>query len=371
MKKIKLYPTTSQRKILQNWINVYRFVYNKALSDIRNNNAKIDCYELRNKHVTMKNNLSIKDFEKNVPKVIRQEAIRDLCKAYKTCFSQMKTSMIDSFNLNYKTKKKKNTSIGIEKECSIEDDCIKMFPTFFNENDIYFKVGKRQKKELKCLEINHDCRIQYKNSEYFLLIPTKEYIKNDNIQKNNIIALDPGTRTFFTGYDPDGNIIEIDKRDLLFNKLKKRIDLFTSLRAKKKIKKKCVMKRIKRLKNLVDDLHWKAITYLTDSYDNILLPEFESQKLAQKSENKYLNRDLTILSHYTFKQRLLYKSTIKKCKVYIVNEAYTSKTCSKCGNIKEIKNDKIYKCTNKSCKVLIGRDINAARNILLKYIQSV
>ncbi len=281
----------------------------------------------------------------------------------------MKTSMIDSFDVRYKSKKKKNTSIGIEKACKIKNDCIKMFPTFFNKEDVLFKVGKRQKKELKGLKIEHDCRIQYSDSQYYILIPVKENIIDRPKKRNDIIALDPGTRTFLTGYDPVGNIVEIDKRDSVFKKLKAKIDFFTSLRTKKSVKKKCVRKRIDKMKNMVTELHWRAISYLTDNYDLILLPNFESQKISIRSKNKYLNRDLNILSHYTFKQRLLYKSTIKKCKVYIVNEAYTSKTCSNCGSLKDIGKDEIYVCDNKSCNVIIGRDINAARNILIKYIK--
>ena len=52
-------------------------------------------------------------------------------------------------------------------------------------------------------------------------------------------------------------------------------------------------------------------------------------------------------------------------KVIICNEAYTSKTCSNCGFINpELKGDKVYNC--KICKLSIDRDINGARNILLR-----
>ena len=46
-------------------------------------------------------------------------------------------------------------------------------------------------------------------------------------------------------------------------------------------------------------------------------------------------------------------------------EYYTSKTCTKCGNIKhDLKNADIYKCN--SCNLKIDRDTNGARNILLR-----
>ena len=73
------------------------------------------------------------------------------------------------------------------------------------------------------------------------------------------------------------------------------------------------------------------------------------------------------LSHYEFKERL--KSTAKYYgrKVYECGEAYTSKTCGNCGEIDDdLNGKKIYKCRN--CKIKLDRDINGARNILLRQL---
>ena len=53
-----------------------------------------------------------------------------------------------------------------------------------------------------------------------------------------------------------------------------------------------------------------------------------------------------------------------------VTEEYTSKTCTKCGWISE-KYDKkrVKECEN--CKQKIDRDINGARNILIKNIEKI
>ena len=70
------------------------------------------------------------------------------------------------------------------------------------------------------------------------------------------------------------------------------------------------------------------------------------------------------MKFYQFKQRLEYKALINGKLVVKVNEAYTSKTCSNCGTINDPKNSEIYSCS--CCKRSIGRDENAAKNILLK-----
>ena len=72
------------------------------------------------------------------------------------------------------------------------------------------------------------------------------------------------------------------------------------------------------------------------------------------------------MKFYLFKQRLLSKAEEKRKKVILVNESYTSKTCSNCGTISNPGKSKIYEC--KKCKKKVGRDINAAKNILIKGI---
>ncbi|CAB5391199.1 unnamed protein product [Rhizophagus irregularis] len=64
-----------------------------------------------------------------------------------------------------------------------------------------------------------------------------------------------------------------------------------------------------------------------------------------------------------FRQRLISKAEEKGIYVIIQNEAYTSKTCSWCGNIQKIGGLKMYKCKN--CDIEID-DINGARGIFLQ-----
>ena len=73
-------------------------------------------------------------------------------------------------------------------------------------------------------------------------------------------------------------------------------------------------------------------------------------------------------SHYRFRQRFLHKiREYPSCQLIIVDEHYTSKTCGNCGKIYwKLGSNKTFNCP--SCKVVMDRDIQAARNILLRFL---
>ena len=82
-----------------------------------------------------------------------------------------------------------------------------------------------------------------------------------------IISLDPGVRKFLVGYDPQGNSIfigegaSVELTNLLYT-----ID--------KTDDKQYQFLLWKKVKNLVEELHWKTISFLIENYDVILLPDF-------------------------------------------------------------------------------------------------
>ena len=114
---------------------------------------------------------------------------------------------------------------------------------------------------------------------------------------------------------------------------------------------------------MVDDMHWKAIKYLTSNYKIIIYPDFRTKGMMKKL-SKSNKRKIAALSFYKFKQRLIYKCKAEGCSLIIMNEAYTSRTCSCCGFLNPKSTSKAFEC--KSCKWAVDRDLNGARNIMLK-----
>jgi putative transposase len=74
-------------------------------------------------------------------------------------------------------------------------------------------------------------------------------------------------------------------------------------------------------------------------------------------------------NYYVFSQRLAFKCKQNNVTFKLVDERYTSQTCSCCGNInKNLEGSDIYNCNE--CKTIIDRDINGARNIYIKSLLS-
>lgn len=370
--QIKLYPTEQQRKILNSWRHIKRYVYNKTLHYINDTKCKINAWDLRNKMVTevtnkIKNPL-VNSWELQAPKVIRQQAVSELCKNFKVCFKHLEKNYIRKFTMKKKDKNKLTDSFGIEQNFKFVNGGVKIFSSWLKEP---IRIGKRQQKDIRNIIIK-DSYIHFDGKNYILCIP-KQHQEVEIKSGEKTISLDPGFRTFLTGYDPSGKILEFHRNDTTIETLSKKIDIMKSLSTKKHyLKRNSLKKKIfkcrQKIKNIVDDLHWRSIKVLKD-YDNVIIPCFENQEVAKKSKNKKLNRDIYTLSHFTFRKRLENKLTKYLKKVFVVTEEYTSKTCGNCGSLNNnLGSKKIFECSNLKCRVRMDRDFNGARNILLKTI---
>ena len=122
-----------------------------------------------------------------------------------------------------------------------------------------------------------------------------------------------------------------------------------------------------RIKNMVDDLHWKTINYLTTNYDCVALGDLDIQNVL-KSLPEYMKttrRHLLLLKQGLFKERLVEKCAERNVVYKLQNEACTSKTCSNCGWYHHtLGSNKTYTCGR--CEMVMDRDINAARNIYMR-----
>lgn len=331
----------------------------KELIAIRDSNLKLEKYET---------NEEISEFEKRVSKSIRDNAVRNVCSAYKTAITNLKEGNCKFFNIGYKLKSasKKCAELSTSDIKITKNGKVRISPTFFGEENCEFDLGKRNlKKYGKCI-IKNNCDLLKRNDGYYLglILPTEE---KQNEEFENFCGVDPGVRTFLTSYGSNG-IVEYNHNRGYLEKLNKLLINLKEKR-KKRVRKRSLTKIDKRKENFITDIHWKAITELLKSSDVIFFGDIKSHGIVKNGKNKTLNRQINDLKFYVFKQRLKYKAKVLHKKVVFVNEAYTTQGCSKCGNLwKYIGCSKIYSCIN--CKSIYDRDINSAKNILMKGLLS-
>lgn len=224
---------------------------------------------------------------------------------------------------------------------------------------------------IKNINTNRICKLIMKKhtNEFYLASPIK--IVENNKYEREWISLDPGVRTFMTFYDGEsygeiGKNIHIRLKRL--NKEKDQLD--SKISGEKKYYRKTKLKKArakiyKKIGNIVKDLHYKTINFLS-KYKLVVLPKFKVKEMLP-GLNKYVRRSLLDLSHYKFKLRLAEKTSEIGTKLLISNEAYTSKTCTSCGKLNyELGNSKTFNCP--SCNLQIDRDVNGARNIMLRVL---
>ena len=368
-KKVIIDLNKKQHNIMQCWLNAYSLMFNETLRFIKKaylNKEKIS-YNfkiLRTHYLKHIRDDIIKKSGSNGEQAKAHNldyAIKTACANYKSCLTNYKRGNIRHFRIRYWRHNRQIKVMDIERQYFKDRGlCYSIFGSIN-----YTYNGKKY--DIK--EIKSTCKISYNTltNQYILFVPEKFKATKHNVD-NKVIALDPGIRTFMTGIS-ENKVVQIGNDTS--NHIKpylKRLDRIKGLDIPNKIKKKVEKICYRKITGLVDELHWKTINYLTNRFENILIGDMSIKGISNKSTSKLSKMTKRIgysLRFYQFKQRLEYKCQTKKLNYIHVNESYTSKTCSKCGNYDEyLGGKKVYDC--KKCKTKIDRDVNGARGILIK-----
>jgi putative transposase len=89
-------------------------------------------------------------------------------------------------------------------------------------------------------------------------------------------------------------------------------------------------------------------------------------KRSSRNISRSTVKGMMQLSHFKFRQFLIHKSKELGSKLIICDESYTSKTCGRCGLLHNaLGSSKTFACP--SCGYTVDRDVNGARNVLLRY----
>lgn len=360
----------NQKKILNKWFGSCRWVYNQCINYIKSLPKIPTKQTLRTKFVT--GNI-LPEYLGNIPFDIRDEAVADVMKGIQSNFAKMKKQGKKyTFDLKFRQKKKPE-SINIRAK------------HYGRKTGMYSWLSDINKSE-KIEKISNDFRIlKDQCGDYYLCLPQNRELKSESqafkfTSRNpmvGIISLDPGVRTFLTGYDPyrqnilhlGNNTSEVlSKYSKTLDCLSKRIN-YTKSRVKRRSYRLARRRIYRKVNNMIKDMHHKVSKFLCKNYRTILLPVFDVKNMTCKTNRtigKKTTQNMLSLAHFRFRQILQEKSELyKNCTVELVTEEYTSKTCGNCGELNEtLGSSKTFECSK--CKIIIDRDGNGSRNVLLK-----
>jgi putative transposase len=251
------------------WNDHHRYTYNTSIFRLNTDINIPNKLKLRNELVAAEN-LKNKQWLLKTPKEIRARAVFEAHTRVITGIKQIKNKTIKFFKMSFKDKK-------FQKENGWCIDIPKQSIKKINNNTLvlYQRITKNSQIHLTeqfSGEIENDCKLQFDGID---LIPFK--VTKTNIpDRNRMISLDPGVRTFLSGVDTDKRVEIGDKANEKMYPLLKKLDRYigraktTTKKCQTKFKKRIKQLR-KRIKNLQQELHKKASSWLCKNYSNIMI----------------------------------------------------------------------------------------------------
>ena len=396
--KLRLMPTANQRKILRQWMGTVRFLYNKANQAVREKRAKSEFKKLRQTILTDESLLRDNEWLNQIPNAVKQTAIKQLSEAYKTNFAK-KTKT--SFQVQFKSKKLAKTEVAqfdkrgvsFSPRQKLTEANVSLLPTYLKTTMIVVDSKKYIKQLVQMKRPPCEVKIQYhyRSGNYYLLVPVKHLPPlSTNANVHGVVSIDPGVRTFATCYSPTAGVgkLPIDgdagmkRRYHRIDRMKSALATIKSSKTEHrspKARRKTLArmtKKVHRLWQEIDDckhhMHYSIIKFLLSNFEQVVIPDFDPHSMTDKRTSVLASatkRAMFNWGHGLFRQRLKTKASLlgRPEAVVIVTEEYTSKTCGNCGNIKHnLGSTKTYHC--EGCGMRADRDVNGARNILLKHL---
>ncbi|MCS6782275.1 MAG: transposase [Gloeomargarita sp. SKYG98] len=347
-RKIRIYPDPELAKIWRQWQAACRYCYNQAIAWQRQH-GKTSKLNLRNQIM----NSDLPEWVKATPCHIRQNAIFEAWNAFQAS--------------------------PTAKFCSVRD---KTHTIQFDQGD--YRNGTWYPKLTKGLPFRateplpqtcpYGTKLMRIKDRWYAIFPEPVHVSHS--QTDKVVALDPGVRAFFTGFDGNA-FIDIARGDFgRIARLCHRLDQLMSRMSKACHKQRRRMRMAafrmrERIRNLVDECHKKVAHWLTTNYRVIFLPTFESASLVARKARKFGSktaRALLTWAHYRFKQFLKFQASKRGVVVVDVSEAYTSKICVNCGHIhNHLGGAKDFVCP--SCHHKLPRDWQGALGIMLRALR--
>jgi IS605 OrfB family transposase len=208
--------------------------------------------------------------------------------------------------------------------------------------------------------------LSFKKNKFFLNVQFEKDIA-DIPRNQKFLGIDRGikkiavtsTNKFYGG----GKVRKAQKRYL---DLRKRLQEKGTKSAKRHLRR--ISGEEKRFKADVNHCITKEIVSALKPGDTIVLEDLSGIRNART--RKKIRTQVSSWNYFQFEQFLTYKANERCINIEYVDARYTSQRCSKCGFIcrSNRKSQSGFEC--KECGFKLNADLNAARNIVLKHLDT-
>ena len=357
----KLYNNPKYEKKLIKWESICRYVYNIALEtkiEAYKKGVHLSGFDLSNQLTKCKHTEGL-EWIKEVGADTLQSVTEKLQKTYDKFFSDCKDGTRDKLRAKYlKNCQENNKEINWKKYNSI---CKPKFKSKRDSHSVNFKSGKGSLKQtIKGFKLPRFGEVKVFNNRkihgkikraqlkrhadgIYLTVQFEEFSNEDYIhtESQGICGIDVGISRFLT--ISDGEYVDNPKfleKQLPKLRVAQRKLSRMKLHGKNYNKQKEVVKRLyKKVTDARMDFLHKQSSELSKYFHTVVREDLDIKNMVK---NKDYSRLISDVSWGKFFNLLSYKTNVVK-----VNPAYTSQTCSSCGNI-----DKLSRVTQNKFKCI-------------------
>ena len=358
--KYRLYPTTQQESLLNQYVGAKRWMYNYLLSEQKRRHAAnekhLSAFDCNNLIPELKKRPDTA-WLKTVDSILLQNAAEDLATAYKNFFDSIKGKRKGLKAELPKYKRKGGRESYRTRGVKVDFD-----------NNI---VTVPKIKNIKCvLHRTFDGTIKSatisKNPDgkYYISVLVEESIQLKPMTGREV-GIDLGLKDLAilsTGvkFDHPEQMLAKAKRALKKEqRILSRKTKGSKNREKQRLKVARCYARVTRIRN---EYYHLISRYLVDNFDAIYL---ENLNVSGMLKNRRLSRKIHESAWSTLKSMIIYKAGYAGKTVHEINRWFpSSKTCSNCDHKLQVLGLDVREWTCPSCCTNHDRDLNAAINIL-------
>ncbi|MDE1907336.1 MAG: transposase [Rhodospirillales bacterium] len=352
--KYKLLPSKSQRAALKEVLEEQRVLYNAALQE------RIDCYQKTGKNLTFFDQTKSatvwrKESESELPVNLHRWTLKRLDTAFQSFFKRVKKRDGKAGFPRFRGRNWK--SFGFAEFVGIRLIGKRLKVKGFRSG-IKIHMHRSMPKDADIIS----CSFTKVNNNWFVSLQIKTEVP-DIHEPQNAAGIDLGLKQFATLHN--GTTIafprysrkaekELRKKQRALSRCKE------GSRRRQKVKRGVAAIHAKIANSRSTHLHQIAAS-LVKTYDGFALENLNVKGLMKSN----LSRSIGDAGWSMFKNILRYKAARAGLQYKEVDPRNTSQLCSGCGVIvKKTLQDRIHKCDD--CGLILDRDVNAGRNILLR-----